>query len=313
VEFTSVPDIGTRTVRNVWDGYKGGDPTISVAANNDGNGYGTHTSSTVGGQTAGVAPSANIFGVKVLSNSGSGSSSTIVAGMDYVASLKTSSPTTPMVVSMSFGGQCVGPCSSNDPLNTAISRLNSKGVIAVVAAGNSATDASRFTPAFSPSAITIGATDSSDKLAYYSNIGSSVDLLAPGSGVRGACADGTSGCTGNNNYIVFSGTSMACPHVSGNVALFMAQTGIHSPKNTDVIRGLQCAALRGVIGNVPVGTVNLMVQVPPPSVTDFTCPAPTQNPTLSPTRAPTVSKQPTPPPVPTRSPTPRPTPQKGKK
>merc|ERR1719412_2458339 len=91
------------------------------------------------------------------------------------------------------------------------------GVTVVVAAGNSNGDACGFSPAFVPSAITVGSTTSTQSRSSFSNYGTCVDIWAPGSSILSA------GISSDTSSSTKSGTSMACPHVSGGAALVLEQ------------------------------------------------------------------------------------------
>jgi hypothetical protein len=261
-----------RTVANIFDGYNGGG---AISPNNDVNGHGTHCAGTVGGNNVGVARGVNIYGVKVLSDSGSGSSSTIIAGLNRVLADRMSSPAQPMVVSMSLGGYCGSSCSV-DSMIDAVEILSDNNITVVVAAGNSADDACLYTPAAAPSAITVGSTDRYDDLSSFSSYGTCVDMLAPGSSVNSACSSASNAaCVNGDSYVEFSGTSMACPHVSGLSAQWLAQLN-SSPMvpAEDVKKVLQCSAAPLKISGVPSNTPNLFLQLPDDStaVEDVHCP-----------------------------------------
>ena len=173
----------------------------------DCNGHGTHVSGTVGGRDFGVANGVTLYPIRVLGCNGSGSWSGIISGIDWVAKNKK----LPAVASMSIGGGL------SATVNTAVQNLINSNVTVVVAAGNSATDACKSSPASAPNAITVGAITkqtNADVLASYSNIGDCVDIYAPGTNIFSAWIKGT---TATN---VISGTSMATPHVTGIVARF---------------------------------------------------------------------------------------------
>lgn len=172
---------------------------------NDCNGHGTHVSGTIGGATYGVAPSVSLVPVRVLDCSGSGSISGVISGLNWVAKNKK----LPAVANMSLGG---GPSTT---LDQAVNNLINAGVTVVVAAGNSNADACRSSPSRVPAAITVGATDSRDNRASFSNFGSCLDLFAPGVNIT---SDWISNTTATNTI---SGTSMATPHVAGVVARYL--------------------------------------------------------------------------------------------
>jgi len=139
----------------------------------DCNGHGTHVAGTVGGSTYGVAKGVTLYAVRVLDCSGSGSTSGVIAGVDWV----TRNHVKPAVANMSLGG------GASTALDTAVNNSISAGVTYAIAAGNSNRDACKYSPARVSAAITVGATTSSDVRASYSNYGSCVDLFAPGSSI----------------------------------------------------------------------------------------------------------------------------------
>lgn len=146
--------------------------------NTDGNGHGTHCSGTIGSRSYGVAKKTKLYGVKVLDNSGSGSYSGIISGMDYVAQdAKTRNCPKGHFASMSLGG------GYSAAVNQGAASLVSSGVFLAVAAGNDNKDAQNTSPASEPSACTVGATASNDARSSFSNYGRVVDIFAPGTGV----------------------------------------------------------------------------------------------------------------------------------
>jgi aqualysin 1 len=170
---------------------------------NDCNGHGTHVSGTVGGTTYGVAKDVKLIPVRVLNCRGSGSWSGVIAGIDFAAN----DSRRPAVANMSLGG---GLSAS---VNAAVAGASGKGVTMAVAAGNETADACGSSPASEPSAITVGATTSTDARASYSNFGTCVDIFAPGSAITSAWN------TSSTSTNTISGTSMATPHVTGVAAL----------------------------------------------------------------------------------------------
>lgn len=183
----------------------------------DCNGHGTHVAGTIGGSTYGVAQNVNLVPVRVLDCRGSGSNSGVIAGMDWILSPSNKNPITKAVVNMSLGGGVSGA------VDNAVAKLVSAGVVVVVAAGNSSADACNSSPARAASAITVGATTSSDAIAGYSNFGDCVDLFAPGSSITSAWINSKTKINTNTNTI--SGTSMASPHVAGVVARYLGADG----------------------------------------------------------------------------------------
>jgi subtilisin family serine protease len=192
-EFGGRASIGTDTV---GDGRNG----------NDCNGHGTHVAGTIGGSTYGVAKSVSIVAVRVLDCSGSGTWSGVIAGIDWVTANHT---TGKAVANMSLGG------GASSAVDQAVRNSIADGVFYAIAAGNSAQDACRYSPARTSEAATVGATTSGDSLASYSNYGRCVDLSAPGSSITSAWIGGNSATN------TISGTSMATPHVAGAGALYL--------------------------------------------------------------------------------------------
>jgi len=200
----------------------------------DDNGHGTHVAGSIGALdngagVVGVAPGARLWGVKVLSKSGSGYTSWIIAGIDYV----TANADQIEVANMSLGCEC-----SSAAQDDAIARSVAAGVTYVVAAGNSDKDAATFSPANHPDVITVSAladfdgepgakgaatcrADEDDTLANFSNFGSTVEIAAPGVCILSTWYDG--------GYNTISGTSMASPHAAGAAAL-LAASGMTSPQ-----------------------------------------------------------------------------------
>lgn len=208
----------------------------------DCNGHGTHCAGTVGSDTYGVAKNARLYGVRVLSCLGSGSFSGIIDGMDWVAV----NAQFPAVASMSLGG------GASLSVDLAVRNLVQAGVTVSVASGNSNADACNYSPARARDAISVGATDSSDSRASFSNYGSCVDIFAPG-------VDITSTWIGRSNTATstISGTSMACPHVSGVAALILGQNPSLQPD--EVMAQLLADATSGRISNKGILSPNLLL------------------------------------------------------
>ena len=211
----------------------------------DCNGHGTHVAGTVGGTTTGVAHDVALVPVRVLDCTGSGTWSGVIAGLDWVTSQKTNNPSIPMAANMSLGG---GLSSS---VNDAVARAISSGVVIAVAAGNSGADACQTSPASTPSALTVGASESGDNRASYSNYGSCLDLFAPGTGIYSSWI----GATGAYNTI--SGTSMASPHVAGVAALILSSYPTYT---ADQVRtSMLAGATTNLVTNPGTGSPNLLL------------------------------------------------------
>merc|ERR1719199_916779 len=194
----------------------------------DAQGHGTHCAGTAAGETYGVAPAAKVKSVKVLSDRGSGSWSWSYYALDWLAS----NPTRPAIASMSLGGS-----GTQQAMRDAVNAAVNSGVVVVVAGGNSNGDACRFSPAFVPSAITVGSTTSRDARSSFSNYGSCTNIWAPGSSIVSASHRSDTGSTS------LSGTSMACPHVAGGAALVLEANP--SMKASAVLSKLQDDAVTG--------------------------------------------------------------------
>ncbi len=172
----------------------------------DDNGHGTHCAGIIAAQhntfgVKGVAPGVELWAVKVLNSRGSGSYSAIIAGIEWAASNNM------QVISMSLSGT-----SNLVSLEMACNNAKASGVVIVAAAGNSGNTRAQYPAAYS-SVISVGATDSADARASWSSYGPNLDLMAPGVSIKSTFLGGT--------YAAMSGTSMACPHVSGTAALVL--------------------------------------------------------------------------------------------
>jgi len=228
---------------------------------NDAQGHGTHCAGTAAGETFGVAPSANVRSVKVLGDSGSGSWSWSYGALDWLAT----GQTRPAVASMSLGGS-----GTQQAMRDAVDAAVNSGVVVVVAGGNSNSDACNFSPAFVPSAITVGSTTSTDARSSFSNYGACTNIWAPGSSVVSASHTSDTGSRS------LSGTSMACPHVSGGAALVLEANP--SMKSSAVLQQLLDDAYLNVLSDLKFGDTNALLCVAeggaPPTPTPQPTPAP---------------------------------------
>jgi len=176
--------------------------------------HGTH----VAGITLGVAPNASLYAYKVLDNMGAGSVSSVLSALDEIVDPNDDSDFSDHldIASMSFGSNFPGD--PNDELNLAIDNVVNAGVVVVIAAGNIGIEGIA-TPGCARKAITVGATDKSDHIYYKSSIGPTIigtlkpDVVAPGVNILSTLRNNGSGTK--------TGTSMACPHVSGTAALIL--------------------------------------------------------------------------------------------
>lgn len=208
-------------------------------------GHGTHVAGTVGGSEYGVAKDATLVPVRVLGCDGSGSTSGVIAGVDYVAE----NAEAPAVANMSLGG------ASDPALDEAVEGAVSSGVTFAVAAGNdSGADACDSSPAAAPNALTTAATTDTDAASSFTNVGPCVDIAAPGTDITSAWI----GSPDAEDTI--SGTSMASPHVAGVAALYLETNTGASP--TEVGDALTEAAVPDAITGLPSDTANLLLHAP---------------------------------------------------
>ncbi|MFF5185398.1 S8 family serine peptidase [Streptomyces sp. NPDC000345] len=215
----------------------------AVAA--DGNGHGTHVATTIAGTTYGVAKAARIVAVRVLGNDGSGTTSGVIAGVDWVTSHRAG----PAVANMSLGG------GASTALDTAVSNSIAAGVTYTVAAGNANVNAGTTSPARVAAAITVGATTSSDYRAGYSNYGSVLDLFAPGSSILAGWY------TSDTATATLSGTSMAAPHAAGAAAVYLTSHPTAGP--AAVQSALVGGATAGVLRSIGTGSPNRLLRIVP--------------------------------------------------
>lgn len=176
-----------------------------------------------------------------------------------------SNPNFKSVVSMSLSGYCGSPCVDN-AVNQAISSMHAVGILFSVSAGNNQADSCNYFPASSREAITVAASDQQDYLASYSNTGSCVDIIGPGSEINSACANGIGkyNCRDEFSYESISGTSMSAPHVTGTLAQLLEKHGASSTSSPDIVKSaLLCDAAKNKIQGIPLGTTpNSLVQFP---------------------------------------------------
>lgn len=255
-----VVDTGINAAHTEFSGrIKEGYSALSgTSVTTDANGHGTHVAGTVAGATYGVAPRASIIPVQVLDATGSGTLSGVIAGIDWAIDHHT---TTPAVLNLSLGA------SKSDSLNTAIDRAFLDGITVVVAAGNSNIDACQVSPASNKaSALTVGATGTSDARASYSNFGECLDIFAPGTGITSAWYTSTTAVQ------TISGTSMAAPHVAGLAARYLSSATAAVP--SQVMDALRADATPNVVTSAGTLSPNLLafgdpelIPVPPALIT----------------------------------------------
>merc|ERR1719422_2439618 len=264
----------------------------------DSRGHGTHVAGSAGGTTFGAAPGAALMAVKVIRGDGMGLTSGVFAGIDWVSQRSER----PAVATMSLGSK-----SSSDDYKAPVDSLVNAGMIVTVASGNSDDDACLYSPARMPAAITVGASESSDIKAWFSNYGRCIEIWAPGRHIYSAHHQE------DNGSARMSGTSMATPYVAGAAALLLERNP--SFNQGKVRSALAASALKGVLGDLKPEDTNKLLFIgggggpsPLPTPTPPTPTPPTPTPP-TPTPPPPTTVRPTPaPPVPTPAPpTPPPT------
>ena len=257
----------TAVYDNVGDGQNGIDC----------NGHGTHVAGIIGAATYGVAKGVFLHGVRVLQCNGGGTISNLMAGVDWV----TANAIHPAVanISAAAGG-------SSPALETSVTNSINSGITYAIASGNNNLDACNYTPARTPLALTVGASDETDLRALYSNWGSCVDLFAPGNQVTSTWS---SSDTATNNL---SGSSMAAPMVAGVAALYLQAHPTAS--SSTVASAIMSSSTSGVLDTLTgTGSPNKLLYslvngapAPTPTPTPSATPTPTPTPTATPTPAP---------------------------
>jgi subtilisin family serine protease len=210
----------------------------------DCNGHGSHVAGIIGGRTFGVAKQVRLFSVRVLNCQGTGAWSDVINGVNFVTwhHAQSAQQGTPALANMSLSG------GTNRATDAAVRNSIRAGVTYVVAAGNSSSDASAYSPAGVVEAITVGATDRNDSRAEFSNYGPTLDLFAPGVNIPSAWIG-----SGNLMMATATGTSMASPHVAGVVAQYLQNHRTASP-----------AAVRSaLVGNATTGVLTNLGQESP--------------------------------------------------
>ncbi|QIQ04759.1 S8 family peptidase [Streptomyces liangshanensis] len=214
-------DTGIRTSHSEFGGRASvGTDTVGGGQNGqDCQGHGTHVAGTVGGGTYGVAKGVKLIAVRVLNCQGSGTTAGVAAGIDWV----TANAVKPAIANMSLGG------GADTVLDNAVRRSIASGITYAIAAGNgnafgTPQNACNYSPARVAEAITVGATDSADRRASFSNFGTCLDLFAPGVSITSAWR------TSDTATNTISGTSMATPHTAGVGALYLATHPTATPQ-----------------------------------------------------------------------------------
>jgi subtilisin family serine protease len=213
----SIIDTGIRFSHTQFGGRAiTGFDSVDGGSADDCNGHGTHVAGTVGGSVHGVAKGVRLVGVRALNCQGSGSTSGVIAGVDWVTGNHGAGQ--PAIANMSLGG------GANSALDTAVNNSINDGVSYAVAAGNSNANACNSSPSRVGAAMTVGSTTtSSDARSSFSNFGTCLDIFAPGSSIT------STWYTSNTATNTISGISMASPHVAGVAALYLQGSPSASP------------------------------------------------------------------------------------
>lgn len=226
----------------------------------DDHSHGTHCAGTIGGVgdngvgVAGVAWNVKLMGVKFLSASGGGTLADAIKAIDWARENGA------QIMSNSWGGG-----GFSEALKDAISRANDKGILFIAAAGNESSN-SDSTPAYPasydlPNVVSVAASNNSDQMASFSNFGRrTVHLMAPGENIFSTVING--------GYDTYSGTSMACPHVSGAAALLLSKEPSLSPlqvrerlmRTSDKLRAFRTK----LISSGRLNVFNLLTNTVPP-------------------------------------------------
>ncbi|MFD0809333.1 S8 family serine peptidase [Amycolatopsis umgeniensis] len=231
--LTTHPDFGGRATH-------GRDTVDNDNDATDCQGHGTHVAGTIGGTAHGLAKGVKLVAVRVLNCSGSGTTAGVIAGVDWV----TANAVKPAVANMSLGG------GASATLDQAVQRSIAAGVTYGVAAGNDyGQNACNTSPARTPEAITVGSTTNTDAKSDFSNIGTCLDIFAPGSGITSTWL--------NNGTNTISGTSMATPHVVGAAALYASANPTATP--AQVRDALVNAGVKGKVTSPGSGSPNVLL------------------------------------------------------
>jgi subtilisin family serine protease/subtilisin-like proprotein convertase family protein len=240
-------DTGIRFSHSTFGGRAvSGFDAIDGGTADDAHGHGTHVAGTVGGAAYGVAKGVTLVAVRVLNAAGSGTNAQVIQGIDWVTADHAAGQ--PAVANMSLGG------GFDQATNDAVTASIADGVVYGLAAGNdNGADACDGSPGSTPNAITVGATTSTDARASYSNIGTCLDIFAPGSAIT------SSWNTSDTATNTISGTSMATPHVVGAAALVLAANPTFTPQQ--VRDKLVADATTGVVTGPGTGSPNRLLYI----------------------------------------------------
>jgi len=246
-----VVDSGIRTTHQEFAGrvVAGYDFVDDDSNPNDCDGHGTHIAGIAAG-TSGVAPLANISAVRVLNCYGSGFTSDVIDGLNWVRTNHSSGDAVVLLASKS--------ASPSKSVADAVTSLTSAGITVVLAAGNDNQDTANSLAALAPSAIAVGSTNESDSRSSFSNYGSDIDIFAPGQGALSAWFNG------DNQYNTLNGTSQAAAHVAGAAALYLSNNPGSTP--AQVSNALISHATTDVITDAGTGSANRLLYLGRPTI-----------------------------------------------
>ncbi|SEL29649.1 Ig-like domain (group 3) [Stigmatella aurantiaca] len=237
-----VLDTGIRDTHAEFAGRMGnGFDAVGGGSTGDCHGHGTHVAGTLGGATYGVAKDVTLHAVRMIDCSGEGTLEQLLSGIDWVSA----NHVKPAVVNMSLGAE------GTQAVDDAVTASIAQGITYVVSAGNEGFDACTKSPARTPRALTVGATDSEDQRAFFSNFGTCVDLFAPGQDILSAWH------TSDTDSRAESGTSMAAPHAAGAAALYLEA---HPQASPDAVHDeLVARSTRGLVSDPGEGSPDVLL------------------------------------------------------
>ncbi|KAM7199491.1 serine protease [Naviculisporaceae sp. PSN 640] len=235
-------DTGIQTSHPQFSGRAIWGTNLVDTTNSDGNGHGTAVAGVIGATVLGVAKLTKLIAVKVLNSSGSGTTSGVIAGMNWVAQDHLTRQCVGYVANLSIGG------SFSTAVNNAAKALVQSGVFLAVAAGNSNANVAGFSPASEPLACTVGASTVSDTVSSASNYGALLDIYAPGQNIL------TTWINGGTNTL--SGTSLATAHITGLGAYLLRVNSTLTEEG--LCQYMRQIATQNALTGVPAGTSNLL-------------------------------------------------------
>ncbi|MFF3286913.1 S8 family peptidase [Streptomyces sp. NPDC003023] len=242
-------DTGIQTTHEQFAGRSRiGVDTVGDGRNGqDCHGHGTHVAGTLGGKDFGIAKQVDLIAVRVIGCGGTGPTSQIIAGVDWV----TANAVKPAVANVSIRG------SISAAKDEAFRKSIAAGITYVVGSGNDGRDACNYSPGHLPEALTVQNSTSADQRASTSNYGKCTDLFAPGTRITSAWI-GT-----NTSTRTASGTSMATPHVGGAAALYLAAHPAATP--AEVHAAVINSATPGKVSNAGPGSPNRLLFINNPT------------------------------------------------